>query len=208
MARSIVGIINLALSHSGIAFISTYPDITTPQGITATALWDYILDEVLEAKDWRFAKKRYKMALSTTVPIFTWDYAYPLPDDFLRLCRGSKDDPAVYPLEVYGKIISPWAVEALEDDTLCLMTNFSNASEDIYISYIARIVDPKKYSALFIKALSLRLGAQISVARTKDPKIFSNLMGAYRIALNEAESLNQSLDSEEKGNSDWEDAGR
>lgn len=87
MAYSELGIINLALGRIGVKAI-TADDWATPsstQAVKVAAVWEYIRDEVLEAADWKFAKKRSRLALLEETPASDFNYAYRLPQDFLRL---------------------------------------------------------------------------------------------------------------------------
>ncbi len=204
MAYSQVGIVNLALGRIGVESIAAMTDDST-QAIRANAVWEYILYEVLEAKDWRFAKTRAKLSQSATTPTSGWDYAYPLPSDFLRLARGSDDDPRVEPEDV-----APYAIEAEADGTLSLFTDKNNDEEDIYVNYIRKVTDATKFTAHFIGALANRLGAELAITLTEGGAKFDFMMKLYDLALTRAEELNQSLDyvEDEDGSDDWADAGR
>lgn len=99
MAYNEFGVVNLALSRLGIARI-TSADWTTPatvQALDANAVYEYIRDEVLEARDWRFAKTRCQLEQRYETPIFGFDYAYSLPDNFLRFPLMNDEDMSVYP---------------------------------------------------------------------------------------------------------------
>jgi hypothetical protein len=101
LAYTQVGIVNLALGRLGVKVITTITEVT-PQAQAANRVWEYIRDEVLEAKEWRFAKTRDKLARAPVSPMYTYDYAYVLPNDFLRLPKGKDpvEDPAFYPISV------------------------------------------------------------------------------------------------------------
>ena len=66
MAYSQVGIINLALSRIGKKGIAVITEDST-QAIKARAAWEYILYEVLEARDWKFAKRRIESKSMNTM---------------------------------------------------------------------------------------------------------------------------------------------
>lgn len=100
MAYTVAGIVNLALGRIGVKRIAeqTYPfSETSTQAIAANGIWEYIRDEVLETKDWKFAKRRRAIGKLAETPDSGYDYAYRLPDDFLRICRGTENDPGIYP---------------------------------------------------------------------------------------------------------------
>lgn len=180
----------------------------TPQAIDANACWEYILNEVLEAKDWKFATLRYKLAQSTLTPEYGYDYAYGLPADFLRLARTKKSDPNVYLEDTSTDY--PHVIETLSDGNMYLLTDFDNTTYDIFIKYIKKVTNPQKYSAAFINALAWRLGAELCTGLTEGAGKFQVCMQMYAQALIMADALNQSLDylEDETGSDDWDTAGR
>ncbi len=101
MAYSQLGVINLALYRLGVRKLSSLTD-GTPQQIQAVDVWEYIRDEVLETREWRFAKTREKLARAPVSPLYTYDFAYVLPADFLKMARGKDptEDPALYPISI------------------------------------------------------------------------------------------------------------
>lgn len=204
MAYSIVGISNLALRRIGVKRIASLSE-DSPQAIDVNACWEYIRDLVLEAKDWKFAKIRKKLAQSAITPEYGWAYAYGLPEGFLRLCREDEDDHPVYPPSY------PYKIETLSDGNIYILSNYDNTdNDDFYITCIVRVTDPAKYSASFIDALAWRLGAELSIPRTEARLKFSDCMNVYEVALAKAEGLNQFFDyfEDEAGSDSWESAGR
>ena len=86
MGYTVLGIWNLALGRIGANVVASLTE-NTPQAVAANAVWEFIRDEVLQAKDWRFAKTRAPLELRYEVPDYAYTWAYVLPGDFLRLCR-------------------------------------------------------------------------------------------------------------------------
>ncbi len=203
MVYSQTGIVNLALGKIGAASIVNINEDSN-QAIRARNAWEYIRDEVLEAGEWRFGKLRVALAQSTTTPLYTWDYAYPLPADYLKLCLGTEKDPSVYPTGY------PWVIEVLSSGRLVLLTNYDNSSADLFINYIMRVVDVTKYSASFVNTFAFRLGAEFAISLTEGMKKHETLMTIYGVMLRRALGVNQSGDSleNETGSTDWEFAGR
>jgi hypothetical protein len=101
MAYSKLGIINLALAKIGDARVE---DLTedSEQRIVATTVWEYILDEVLEAKAWHFAKSKSRLLRMDAEPSFGFSYVYGLPEGFLRLSPIRVGLPPVYPNDRNG----------------------------------------------------------------------------------------------------------
>lgn len=97
MAYSKLGIANLALGRIGVKRLTSLTE-SSQQALDVAAVWEYILDEVLEMKDWRFAKTHAILGKTDVeIPMDAWLYAYPLPVGFLKFAYGAEDDPPVYP---------------------------------------------------------------------------------------------------------------
>src|SRR5271166_3978729 len=90
MNYSQVGIANLALGRVGARGQITDLNENSPNAIKVLAVWDYIFQEVLSERDWKFAKTRQQLALSNVTPLYTWKFAWALPADFLRFVRPRK----------------------------------------------------------------------------------------------------------------------
>lgn len=59
----------------------------SPNAIKVNNVWDMLFQEVLAERDWKFAKTRIQLQQSANTPVGGYLFAYPLPSDFLRLCR-------------------------------------------------------------------------------------------------------------------------
>lgn len=219
MAYTQLGIINMALLRIGAKPITSLSQ--EPNGPRAAAVYDYILDELLQEEDWKFAKTRVLLGTGTEIEDeahYSFDYAYQLPSDFLRLARptrsSTKSDPPVYPEDYDYKIETVTIVDEGPPETsaecLCLLTDYVNENEDMYIVYIKRQTDETLYFAKFINALAFRLAAELALIITESPKKYSDMMQLYTIALQQAKAFNHSLDyvEGELGNKDWETARR
>lgn len=118
MAYSKQGVLNLALRKIGMKGITLGSG--TPADLLATDFYDYVLDEVLEARDWRFAKVRKELTLRDEEPLYGWEYEYDLPSDFLRLCLENNNDPPFSPVGY------PWIVESINDPDAALWVTLTN----------------------------------------------------------------------------------
>ena len=87
MNYSAASIANLALGRIGARGEITDLNENTPNAKKVLNVWDAIFQEVLSERDWRFAKTRQQLALSTVTPLYTWKHAWALPADFLRFVR-------------------------------------------------------------------------------------------------------------------------
>lgn len=220
MAYSQVGIVNLSLSKLGVKRISSMSE-NSETAISANASWQYIVDEVLSSKDWFFAKLRVALAKNVTAPAYGYTYAYTLPADFLRLCGQDANDVSVFPSGLYSSdwttgelmlnyIYNHYKIEIISDGTLCLLTDYDNTDDDLYITYIKRITDVNKFSPAFVSALSFRLAAELSIIRTESRPKFQDMMNLYDSFLRRAEGYNQHANyiDDETGSTDWINAGR
>lgn len=220
MAYSDIGIVNLGLIDLGVSPIAALSE-DSGAAIAANAVYDYLRDEVLQARNWRFAKTRVALAQNTTSPVAVYDYAYTLPADFLRICLDKRDDPAVYPTGAYaqsyqfGELVVQgmkygYIVETLEDGTLCLFTDYDNSSDDLFLTYIRKVTDPAKFSPTFIKVLAARIAWKLAYRLTESTTKRDEMKEAYKDALIEADAVDASSDwvEDESGSDAWEAAGR
>ena len=210
MAYSVVGIVNMALQRIGAKSSITALTDGTPNAIKANTVWEYIRDEVLEAVKPKFATVRVALAQSATLPANAevYDFAYPLPVDYLCLADDSKDDPNVWP----DTSVAPYVIETLNDGTVCLMTNYDSVTEDydIFLTYVRRVADPAKYTPSFVNTVANRMGAELSLSVAESGSKFEAMMMLYKKARRRAKAASRAQDyiEDEKGSDSWETAGR
>jgi hypothetical protein len=82
-----VGIANLALQNIGARGSIQSLAEGSPNANKVNVAWDIVFQEVLSERDWKFAKTRVELQQNANKPVGGYCYAYPLPSDFLRLCR-------------------------------------------------------------------------------------------------------------------------
>jgi hypothetical protein len=146
---SLVGIGNLALAHLGDD--ATVASIDPPEGSAQAehiALFLPIArDVLLEMHDWRFARFRENLAL-TEVAYSSWEFGYGLPSDCIV--------PRRVLAEGYANEERDAADFVVENDTL--LTNVENP----VLVYTKRVVDPAKWTPLFVSSLSWLLASYIA----------------------------------------------
>ncbi len=156
-----VEICNLALNDLG---ANTISDITegTKEANLCNDYWNLLLNEVLEAHKWDFAKKQVALALDASYTILndTYDYAYQLPADYIRMSEPL-DDPNQ---TVIYEIID---------------THLLSNEEDLEIEYIARITDTTKFPSHFVICLAARLRASLAIPLSKKGTKGIDWMGLY-----------------------------
>lgn len=90
MNYSQASISNLALGRIGARGQIVDINENSPNAVKILAVWDSIFQEVLSERDWKFAKVRAELQLSTAVPLYGYRYAWPLPGDLLRFVRPTR----------------------------------------------------------------------------------------------------------------------
>lgn len=136
---SVTGICNLALRNLGATRITDIADGSKNANVLSD-VYEETRDNLLRAHLWNFATKRVELARSATAPAFGFSYAYALPSDWIRTAGVHDNDGGI------GTIVH-------REEGL-----FINAdAEDVYISYVARIVDPNAMTADFRQALAAEL---------------------------------------------------
>jgi hypothetical protein len=229
---ALTALANVVLLRIGAKPITSITDASA-NAIKVNATWEYVRDEVLQLKNWKFAKSRIVLSASATAPIYEYDYAYPLPADYLRLVNrkpasmrqgvytasngywgslssiqgtinGVNDESPVYPPGY------PYIIEALPSGVLCLMSNYDNAGEDMAINYIRRVTDVTLYPPGFKNCLIYRWAMELAISVTESLQKMQAMKTLFEEALKSSEVINESQDyvTDEVGNSSWENAGR
>jgi hypothetical protein len=83
-------IANVALLRIGARGQITNINDNSPNAVKVLAVWDTVYQEVLSERDWKFAKSRVELQLSTQKPLYAWCNAWAMPSDFLRFVRPQK----------------------------------------------------------------------------------------------------------------------
>lgn len=172
MATSNVAICNLALQKLGASRISALDD-DSKNARECNACFEHLRNSELRRHNWNFARKRTTLAPSAVDPDFDYDYAFPVPADFLKLLP-----PAVHELD--------WRIESHEDQT-CILTNDGNSLE---INYIAKITDPTKFDPSFDEMLACRIADHLCEALTQSNTKAVKAMEDYKTARAEARRNN------------------
>lgn len=143
-----------------------------------------VIDEVLEAHPWHFAKRRAVLAASATAPAFGWGYAFPLPT--APWC--------LRPLFVGSRAVGEgWTYE---DRSL-----LANEPGPLELVYIAR-VDLSAASGHFGRAAGFRLAAQIGFAVTNSREMVDDMWRRYERSLADARALNAQSAPPDDGDAD------
>lgn len=135
MAVSEVSICSNALSMIGEKPITSLSDATARARL-CNRWYEITRDALLEEHPWNFAIGRKSLNKLATDPVFEFDNAFQLPNDYLRVLATDPKD----------------AIFTVESDSR-LLTDESS----IKIKYIKKITDPLVFSKNFVQALTARL---------------------------------------------------
>lgn len=155
---SIVDICNLALARLGDE--ATVASIDPPEGSAqadhCARFYPIARDALLQTHDWGFATTRVRLALFSGVDTWEWQYAYAEPADSIRILAilsatgSATDDPQSFDRE----------------HTTNGVKILTNAPEAV-ARYTVRVVDPNRYSPLFIDALAWMLASMLAKTLVK-----------------------------------------
>lgn len=228
-------IANLALGRIGARGQITDLNENTPNAVKVLAVWDAIFQEVLSERDWKFAKTRSELQLSTLKPVYAYCNAWAMPADFLRFVRPQKrahdnnwlwafdgtggfgwfhrDDLPFWPYYVEYKVEAILTNPGVLDNpaySQFAITNYGGCRGPVKINYIRLITDYTQLLPGFVNCLANRLAAEIAITITEDKQKFQGMMEMYRDSLNSAEAQNETMDyqKDEQGSESWVNAGR
>lgn len=164
---TVVGICNIALGELRANLIASLGDQSKEAKLCNTN-YDRLREEVLESREWRFATRRLKLALSADTPEFGYPHQFKLPADCLRVLSAS-DNPNGVPAQENN---INWERE--EDFVL-------SDSAAVYIRYTVNLAITTKFSPGFVTALAKRMSAQMAIALTGSDKRHDALLKEYFI---------------------------
>jgi hypothetical protein len=147
-----INIINRALIKLGQPTISSTSQ--APNGSVYGLVYEDVRNMLLAAHTWRFAIKRAVLARDDAKPVSGFAYAYTLPGDFLSLYQFQ--DTYKQPNYSDNITISDERYSIEGDKILC------NVEDKLYITYVAKVEDPAKFSVWFKEALVAKLAAEFT----------------------------------------------
>jgi len=171
MATSVIEICNNALLDLGEDVIMSLGDESKAAGL-CNHRWPALRDAVLRAHPWNCAMTQAELAAATAAPMWKWEYKYVLPTDFLRIVQiVGADGTNIVDWEIQGGII------------------FCNENAPIYISYVRRETDPKKFDALLSETLSARMAATLAYPLSGSTSLSQSYWKTYQDKLMEARGV-------------------
>ena len=167
-------ILNLALRRIGAAPIVSLTDGTTSAN-AADDIYTEVRDDLLRMHPWNFATKRQKLAQSATTPIFEFDFAYPLPSDWLRTISVHDNDAG------FGTVL--YRMEQINNQNAIVAS-----SSEIWLRYVARITDPNLMVPDFRNALEFSLARDLAIALSSSNKLQDQMFKLANRAIARARS--------------------
>jgi hypothetical protein len=180
MALTKIEICNHALLKIGADVIASLDvnqnttEATIQSARLCNLLFDQAYEEVLRTYQWNSATKRIQLQRLVETPAFRFDYAYQLPNDFIRAINiySSKegyDDGAEYSIE--GRTV---------------LTNY----DTVFLLYISKVGDVTQLDPFVTRCVIQNLSIKLSVPMQLDQTMQNNLIEEYKtIVLPEARSV-------------------
>jgi hypothetical protein len=171
MASSPVDICNIALTvHLGANSISSFND-PGKEALLARTAYNETRNEVLRAHPWNCATKRAALVANATAPEWGFDFAYPQPNDCLRI------------LEVLDETGSSGAYRLGYDWQLEDGEIVTDLSSPLNIRYIFENTVVETYDAEFVKALSYKLASEWVEPLVKAANLKGEMVEFYKQVL-------------------------
>lgn len=175
-------IVNVALRRIGATRIASLATDGSKEGIAGRDLYDPARRMLLVSHNWNFATKRVMRSSSTaahigTAPAFGYDYAYILPDDFLRMVSVHPDESDRGTVE--------YRLETQDEDDRVLMCSATS----VYLKYIYDVEDVAVMSEAFRDTLAWMLARDFAAALSKSTAAAEMAEGMYRRQLSRAKSI-------------------
>lgn len=177
MADNDVEIANMALTLLGEASITSLDDeLDAARAIKR--IYTMAVDAALRSHNWNFAQLRASLAQHSATPEFGFTYMYVLPTDpyCLRVLETDLDED------------EPWRIESYKtasEQSRVIVTD----ADSLEILYIARLIDPVLWDALFADAMGFELAYRASFAITGKAGLSKDLNGSRLLAWQRARSM-------------------
>lgn len=176
MASTPAQICNIALARVGERQLLDDLGENSTAAELASAHYESARDDVLEAFDWRFARKRAALAeLAGQNERPGWEYVFSLPTDCiapryidLGVNEPAPDEQTAFDLELNDA-----------GDRRVLVTNL----DEVELVYTARVTAVGLFSPAFVNALAWRLAMEFALALPVKPQVGLAMERGYQMAL-------------------------
>jgi hypothetical protein len=188
MAISDVDIANLALQKLGQQPIVSF-DQPTPRAAAFNRCYGMYRDK-MQRRRWNFNRAYTNLPALTAVPPFEYQYAYQLPDDYLRLELASQVQPNIgSPLNVIsmpGVSLADYNGGRTQDYRIVGKQIWSNIPPPLSIIYGKRETDPNMFDAAFTTAFASYLAWELCELITNSNAKKATLAQEFKEAVWEA----------------------
>lgn len=159
MANSRTSIVNMSLARFGAKRINSYEDSsdTKLEAIYCRLFFEQTAKALIRSHWWRFAKDRVALSQDTTDPDPQWDYAFHLPNDFLRAV-GVYDG---------SSLIGGLTTDSYELAGKRLLINASSVN----LKYIRWVPDVTEWDPLFVEVFVLHLAQRLVTPLSQDANL-------------------------------------
>lgn len=171
MASS-VDIANIALQLVGASRISNLTD-PTRSAEEVNNIYPHLMKAELQANTWTFSIRRIQLSSDSTAPAFGRNYAYQLPDDFVKIAPldpQAKDNPTDY----------------LFEGTQLL----TNETGPLNIRYVSSDTAEEKFDPMFVLALAAKIASHIVEPLTQSAGKKNQVDDNYLFHIRKARQLN------------------
>lgn len=163
LSTSKTSIIDRGLQILGMSQIASSPQVGSRGSKAMERAYEPVKLSELQKNFWHFTIKRRQIAASSTPPVHTKGYAYPLPGDYLMLA----------PVDQYGdfNLKNDWTLEGghiISDD-----------SGPLLIRYVSSDITENMFDAIFAEALSAALAVATSEELTNSTAKFQKAAAIY-----------------------------
>ena len=146
-------IANMALAHLGNSNVIMALDEKSNEARACLLFYEQCRDEVLTAFPWTFANQQEALGLVAVMPTTEWAYSYRYPSDVIQLIRILSGTLRV---DTHGSRV-PYKL-GRDSTGMLIYTDQPNA----VVEYTYRVTETASFTPHFVKALALRLAADIA----------------------------------------------
>lgn len=178
--KSVVDIVNRALSKLGDMRISSLADPTEAAGLAAS-LYEAVRDAEIAVHAWNFAKSRVMLPAEAEKPAFGWERQYLLPVDCLRVLQAGPWPQAVMDGYV-DRDTRSFVIEGRK-----ILTNHGPA---LNLIYLRQETDSGLYPPAFAEALAAKLAVEMAESLTGSNSKRELAWKEYEQAVKQARRIN------------------
>lgn len=170
----VTDVINAGLRRIGASPITSLTDGSASAN-AADDIYTEVRDELLRSHPWNFATKRAKLAQSSTAPDFEFDFAYPLPSDWVRTVSVHDNDAG------HGTVL--FRMELVNNQR-----SIVTSSNTCYLRYVSRVTDPNLMIEDFRSALEYAIARDLAIPLASSNALYDRMEKKAREKLAKARS--------------------